>query len=170
MPHPRAAGPARGRATIAGTSRRCAPSARGIPLAGTTCTGFYAAFGVAPAPQHPDIEDHVGAELEFMSVLALKEAHALAEGHGDGVAVTRHAQATFLAEHLARWADAFAARVRALAAPGFYAAAAALLGAWIDRECVTLSATPTKVDVPAAAEDAPLSCPMAPSQAPEDHP
>lgn len=129
--------------------------------------GFYAAFGVAPAEQHAEIEDHVGAELEFMSVLALKEAHALAEDHAEGAAVTREAQATFLAEHLGRWGEAFAARVQALAPPGFYPAAAALLAMWIREECTTLAVAPTKVDTAANAEAAPFTCPMAVREAGE---
>ena len=123
--------------------------------------GFYTAFGVAPAAQHADIEDHVGAELEFMSVLALKEAHAVAEGKPDAVAVTREAQATFLAEHLGRWGEAFAARVQAVAPPGFYPAAAVLLAGWIEEECAALAVRPTTVDTVASADAAPFTCPMA---------
>lgn len=127
--------------------------------------GFYTAFGVTPAPPHADIEDHAGAELEFMSVLALKEAYALAEGHAEAAAITREAQAKFVAEHLGRWGEAFAARVQALAAPGVYPAAAAVLATWIAEECGTLAVVPSRVDEPSAAEAAPLTCPMAPREA-----
>lgn len=123
--------------------------------------GFYTAFGVTPAAPHADIEDHAGAELEFMSVLALKEAHAVAEALTDAVTVTREAEAAFVAEHLGRWTEAFAARLQALATPGFYPAAAALLAGWVAEECRVLGVTPSRVDAPAAAETAPLTCPMA---------
>lgn len=123
--------------------------------------GFYTAFGVTPAVQHADIEDHAGAELEFMSVLALKEAYALAEERAEAAAITREAQAKFVAEHLGRWGEAFAARVQALAAPGFYPAAAALLATWITEECGSLAVAPSKVDTPSATPAAPFTCPMA---------
>ena len=127
--------------------------------------GFYAAFGVTPAAQHADIEDHVGAELELMSVLALKEAHALAEGRDEAAVVTRAAEATFVSEHLGRWGEAFAARLEATAGPGFYPAAGALLAAWIGEECDTLGVTPARVEGVAAAEAAAFTCPMAPPEA-----
>lgn len=127
--------------------------------------GFYRAFGLAPAEQYAEIEDHVGAELEFMSVLALKEAHALAAEREDAAGVTRDAEATFLADHLGRWAEAFAARLAALAPPGFYPAAADLLAAWVAEDCAALAVEPAKVDTLTAAEATPMTCPMAPVQA-----
>jgi DMSO reductase family type II enzyme chaperone len=128
--------------------------------------GFYAAFGVTPAPQHADIEDHVGAELEFMSVLALKEAYALAEGRAEAAAIVRAAQATFLRDHLGRWGEAFAARLESTATPGFYPAAGAALAAWIGQDCAALGVTPARVETAASAEAAPFTCPMAAPEAP----
>jgi TorA maturation chaperone TorD len=55
-------------------------------------TGFYAAFELTPATARPDMEDHIAAELEFMSVLALKEAYAGAEELPGGLTVTRDAK------------------------------------------------------------------------------
>jgi TorA maturation chaperone TorD len=54
--------------------------------------GFYAAFELTPATARPDMEDHIAAELEFMSVLALKEAYAGAEELPGGLTVTRDAK------------------------------------------------------------------------------
>jgi DMSO reductase family type II enzyme chaperone len=123
--------------------------------------GFYAAFGLEPAAGRPEVEDHVCAELEFMSALALKEAWALTEGHAGGLVVTRDAQRAFLAEHLARWSPGFAARLAETATPGFYPAAAALLQAWLADECARLALTVRPLEGIDEAEAAPLTCPMA---------
>ncbi len=123
--------------------------------------GFYTAFGLAPASAQPDMEDHVAAELEFMSLLALKEAWALAEGLDEALAVTRHAQAAFVGQHLGPFAPALAARIAELAPPGFYPAAAAALTAWVDDECGRLGVAPAPLEGLTEAEVGPLTCPMA---------
>jgi DMSO reductase family type II enzyme chaperone len=124
--------------------------------------GFYRAFALEPAGGQPEVEDHIGAELEFMSALALKEAWALDQRDRDGLGVTRDAQRTFLVDHLARWGGAFAARLAQTAAPGFYPAAAALLEAWLGDECARLGVTVVPLEGISEAEAAPLTCPMAP--------
>jgi DMSO reductase family type II enzyme chaperone len=125
--------------------------------------GFYAAFGLAPAAARPDMEDHVAAELEFLSVLALKEAYARAEGDADGLEVIRRAQVTFLTDHLGQWAEAFAHRLTAATPLPYYAAAADLLAVWTLTEIATLGATPTRRDVladPGPLGGDTLTCPM----------
>jgi len=127
--------------------------------------GFFEAFGVGPAAAQPDMEDHVGAELEFMSALALKEAYALGEGESEAAEITRGAEVLFLTDHLGRWAEAFAGEVEAATPLPFYTAAASLLAAWITAEVEALGASPSRVGAPDAldAEAAePFSCPMAP--------
>jgi DMSO reductase family type II enzyme chaperone len=125
--------------------------------------GFYAAFGLTPGSARPDMEDHIAAELEFMSVLALKEAYAGAEGLLDGLAVTRHAQTAFLTEHLGRWAEAFASRLEATTPVAYYAAAAGLLAAWIRAEREVLGATPVRLEhvgAPGPLGEDSFTCPM----------
>ena len=130
--------------------------------------GFYAAFGLTPAEARPDMEDHIAAELEFMSALALKEAYVLAEGDGDGAAVTRAAQVAFLTDHLGRWAEAFTGTLRVATPIPYYAAAARLLAAWVLEDVAALGATPTRLegiaDPGPAGEDA-FTCPMAEPEA-----
>ncbi len=128
--------------------------------------GFYQAFGLMPAAAQPDMEDHVGAELEFMSALALKEAYARGDGAAEASEITRSAQVAFLTDHLGRWAEAFAAQVEEATPLPFYTAAASLLAAWIQAEVEALGATPSRVGAPDALDaDAaePFSCPMAPA-------
>jgi len=126
--------------------------------------GFYTAFGLAPAATYPDMEDHIAAELEFMSALALKEAYAVAEGHTEGLAVTREAQVGFLTDHLGRWADTFAGEVRSATPVPYYAAAADVLTTWVRAEIEALGATPrrltTRVDLGPLGDDT-LTCPTA---------
>ncbi len=126
--------------------------------------GFYEAFGFGPAAAQPDMEDHIGAELEFMSALALKEAWALGESQAEAAAITREAQVKFLTDHLGRWAEVFAGEVEAATPLPFYTAAASLLAAWTRREIEMLGATPARVagpDALAAEAAEPFSCPMA---------
>jgi TorA maturation chaperone TorD len=125
--------------------------------------GFYRAFGLQPSDGQPEIEDHVCAELELMSVLAYKEAWATAERHAAGLEVTRDAQRAFLRDHLGRWGPAFAARVSAAAPPGTYPAAAAVLIGWLAADCARWEVTPEPLEGVSEAEDTPFACPMAPA-------
>jgi TorA maturation chaperone TorD len=124
--------------------------------------GFYAAFGMTPGAA--EVEDHIAAELEFMSVLALKEAAALAEGVGEGREVTRAAQVAFLRDHLGRWGASFAEAMRARAPAPYYSRAAELLTAWLAAEVASLDVAvmPLEIRPPADPEEArPFTCPMA---------
>jgi len=71
---------------------------------------WYREFGVQPAPDHPDLPDHIATELEFAAYLA-------DEGRADRLD-------QFLDEHLRVWADAFLRRVEAETREAFYAALA----------------------------------------------
>lgn len=127
--------------------------------------GFYQAFGLEPAGGQPETEDHLVAEVEFMSALALKEAWALAEGAGAAREVTRQAATAFLTDHLGRWAETFAEALGEATPVAYYTAAAALLGAWVRGEIATLGATPARLAGPGGLdpiqqEDA-FTCPMA---------
>jgi DMSO reductase family type II enzyme chaperone len=108
--------------------------------------GFYEAFGLVPAGAQPDAEDHIAAECEFMSALALKEAWAVAGADGEAVEVIRAAEQRFLTDHLGRWAEAFAATLREATPMSYYTALADLLGAWVALDTTALGAAPTRLD------------------------
>jgi len=74
-------------------------------------TRWYREFGVRPAPDHPDLPDHIATELEFAAYLA-------AEGVDERLD-------QFIDEHLAVWTDEFLRRVEAETREGFYASLAA---------------------------------------------
>lgn len=75
--------------------------------------GFYHAFGLRLGEEHPTAPDHIATELEFMSLLARKQAYAALRAHDDPAdwaeraAITHDATRAFLAEHLGRWVEPF---------------------------------------------------------------
>jgi TorA maturation chaperone TorD len=101
--------------------------------------GFYRAFGVEVRPE-TERADHITAELEFMHLLAVKEAHAeQEEGPGEHVEICHSAARAFMHDHLGRWVPRFAALVEERAAHPFYAAAGRLLGGFLALEASRLS-------------------------------
>ena len=105
--------------------------------------GFLEAFGLAPAPGRADRLDHISVELEFVHVLAAKEAYALAHDHGEErLAIVRDATRKYLKDHLGRWAPAFAAQLESKAQDGPYAALARLLATFIAEETLALDVAP----------------------------
>lgn len=82
--------------------------------------GFYRAFGFQASADNRERVDHIGVELEFMHLLAYKEAYALVH-HGRGkVRLCRRAQRRFWGDHLGRWLPLFAALLAGRAGDGFY--------------------------------------------------
>lgn len=122
--------------------------------------GFYRAFGFDPVGERPD---HVSVELEFLHVLAYKDAWATAHGDDANADVCREAEGTFERDHALRWLPVLAGRIRLLAPDGPYAACADLLSAWCAAESERLG-VPLPDDVPVSAtsrpgaDDAPGFC------------
>lgn len=119
--------------------------------------GFYRAFGFDPLGERPD---HAAVELEFLHVLAYKEAWAAVHDEEANADVCRGAAAAFERDHALVWLPAFAARVEALAGEGSYAAAARLLTAFCAVESERLGV--------ALPED--LPAPVGPSRLEDDPP
>lgn len=107
--------------------------------------GFYEAFGVRPRPggERPD---HVACELEFLALLALKEAMALAVDDTDRRAICRDAAARFLADHAGRWLPALNGRIARRAPDAGYAAAAAVAMAIVAGHARELEVAPNPLD------------------------
>lgn len=74
--------------------------------------GFYAAFGLHLSDSDPDLPDHLCSELEFYSLLLVKQAYAERSGWTSRGRITKAAARAFLAQHLGRWTDAVAANLR----------------------------------------------------------
>ena len=97
---------------------------------------FYRAFGLAVTPDATERQDHLCVELEFMAVLAAKEAYALKNRLDEEASqVCRQTQRKFLREHLARWTPAFARRLGRLVGEGALGRLAALTREFIESEC-----------------------------------
>lgn len=97
---------------------------------------FYRAFGLQVDEEASERHDHIGFELEFMSVLWVKELYALEnEPEGQLLAVCREARRTFLREHLGRWVPAFARRLSRFAEGESLRALAGFTREWVEMEC-----------------------------------
>jgi TorA maturation chaperone TorD len=82
-------------------------TSRGSPANLADIAGFYRAFGVEIAGEKPD---HLVAELEYLALLALREAHAREAGDDEHAVLCAQARASFLRDHAGCWLDAFAGR------------------------------------------------------------
>lgn len=133
--------------------------------------GFYEAFGMNPAGPQADMEDHIAAECEFLSALLVKTAWAEAHGETERRDVARRAMAAFMADHLGRWAGAFAAALREATTLPYYGALADVLQAWVKAETARLHVTPSRVTgrCPAGPgqDEEDFTCPMVADKSPE---
>jgi hypothetical protein len=101
---------------------------------------FYRAFGVEVTPDAGERLDHISFELEFMCVLAAKEACGLEPNQDARLAsVSRDAQRKFLREHPGRWLPAFARRLAGASDDPLLRQLARFTGAFILAECARFS-------------------------------
>lgn len=82
--------------------------------------GFYRAFGFILDGSVRERPDHIAVELEFMQILALKEAYAMETGIHEHNEICVDAQAKFLQDHLGRWIGLFAQSVAHNATDSLY--------------------------------------------------
>ncbi len=127
--------------------------------------GFYRAFGLRVAADFRERPDHIATELEFMQVLALKEALAQARRERAHAGICRRAQARFLREHLGRWLAPYCQRLAALDAAGFYARVAGLARDFAAKDSARLGVEPQIGIAPPVAE--PVSEGDSPGREPE---
>lgn len=109
---------------------------------------FYRAFGLEVTEDAGERHDHICLELEFMCVLAAKEAWALEHQlDGDQLTQCQDAQKKFLREHLGRWTPAFTRRLAAATNEPTLQALAEFTRAFIESECVRFGVTPGSEDL-----------------------
>ena len=106
--------------------------------------GFYSAFGLQVAG---DLADHLGAELEFLSVLCLKEAYAREQGWAERAETCVQARRRFLAEHIGRWLPVFVTRVKENARLPLFVALAELTSTLVAFDCAAFGITPDQSGV-----------------------
>ncbi|MBI2963687.1 MAG: molecular chaperone TorD family protein [Deltaproteobacteria bacterium] len=119
---------------------------------------LYRAFGVRAGAAERERVDHVGAELEFASLLCLKEALAADEGNEEGLAVTREARTILAEEHLGRWARALGRRLREQSRHPFYRALGDLLSDWVEADLAEHGWRPLGI-APIEEDPSPFVCP-----------
>ena len=104
---------------------------------------FYRAFGLEVTEDAGERHDHICLELEFMCVLAAKEAYALEHQlDADQLAQCRETQRNFLREHLGRWTPAFTRRLASATNEPALRALAEFTRAFVESECVRFSVNP----------------------------
>lgn len=103
--------------------------------------GFYEAFGVRPR-RGGERPDHVACELEFLSLLALKVAIAIARGEDDHRAVCVDAERRFLADHIGRWLPALAGQIERRHPGSGYAAVGAFAASLVRDHARALGVLP----------------------------
>jgi DMSO reductase family type II enzyme chaperone len=131
-----------------GDGRRMA----GRPVELADISGFYHAFGLSTSDRNPDLPDHLSAELEFVSLLLLKEGQAEDLGWPAKSRIARDAAKGFLESHLGRWVAAFARDLRRVDASPPYQALARLMCTAASSECRRLGARPKLIDARLSAD------------------
>ena len=102
--------------------------------------GFYRAFGFDTGGEVRERPDHIAAELEFMHVLAIKEAWAAESGVSERVEVCADAGRKFIQDHLGRWVGLLAQALEASAGGGPYVALGRLAASFVRADAERLGA------------------------------
>lgn len=107
--------------------------------------GFYRAHGLRAGGSERERLDHIAVELEFMSVVARKEALAIRAGNEDNAAICRGTAAGFLSEHLGCWGRSFGLRAAAVSSSPWYVAMGELITLWVETDLEILSVGPVEI-------------------------
>lgn len=128
-------------------------------------SGFYRAFGFAVGNTIRERPDHLAVELEFMHLLAMKEAHALLNALPEHAEMCVEAQTKFLGAHLGTWIDLFAQSLALNTTTGAYPPLAEFTSAFVradaTRRGITLTPRSRK-EVPHTPYDPDFSCAACP--------
>lgn len=106
---------------------------------------FYRAHGVQVGGAERERPDHLVTELEFMALMAVKEAHARKERGPDDVAECVRTQSAFLSEHLGRWAPSTGRRIAVVGTSALLRDAGSLLAAWLELDMEQFGVAPLEV-------------------------
>ncbi len=107
--------------------------------------GFYRAHGLRAGGEEKERPDHITVELEFMAVLARKEAWALREGVVENALICRDTSVLFLSEHVACWAPAFGRRISTISASPWFRNLGQLVALWTEYDLTGLGAVPVEI-------------------------
>lgn len=105
--------------------------------------GFYRAFGLEPSSEDPHLPDHLSTELEFYSLLLVKQAYAMDNGWAEQEEISRDAGRKFLEHHLGRWITPLVEGIAKQAGEeGNYTRLGVVLNQAITQECHRLEVIP----------------------------
>ncbi|HEX6222750.1 MAG TPA: molecular chaperone TorD family protein, partial [Acidimicrobiia bacterium] len=107
--------------------------------------GFYRAHGLRAGGEERERPDHIVTELEFMAVVARKEAMALKSENAENASICRHTSSGFLRDHLGCWAPAFGSRAAAVSESPWYSALGELLAVWVPEDMAGFGVEPVEV-------------------------
>jgi DMSO reductase family type II enzyme chaperone len=111
--------------------------------------GFYRAHGLRAGGSERERLDHITVEVEFMGLVARKEASALQRETFDEAEICRHTSRSFLQDHLGCWAPAFGRRAANVSSHDWYRAAGELLADWVEADAAAYDITPVDIaDLP----------------------
>jgi len=136
----------------------------GQPVDLADLNGFYLAFGFGPPTTAANPPDHLGVELEFVSLLYLKIAYALQQQQVQQARITRAALARFLEDHLGRWVKAFASSLSDASGHPAYESMAQILARATAAECERLGVRPRSAEAGTPIDPVgldTLTCPLA---------
>ncbi len=105
---------------------------------------FHEAFGFRVASDCAVPPDHMSAQLEFVALLCIKEAHAASRGWREQAEITRHARANYLTDHLTGWLPVFRRRLEQHARAPFFPKLAGLAEAGVRWEHREVAAEPPR--------------------------
>lgn len=106
--------------------------------------GFYRAFGFEVSDLAHERVDFIGAELELMFWLTLKEETASQKGRQADANICKEAATKFMTDHLGRWGSFFGDSLVRDSHP-FYRYLGEQLTQWVESECRRLGAEPERV-------------------------
>ncbi|MBK7975546.1 MAG: molecular chaperone TorD family protein [Deltaproteobacteria bacterium] len=132
-----------GRCALHGTAYGVAGRFCGRPAQLADIAGFYRAFGLEPSDRDAVPEDDLRLQLEFLSVLSIKEAWARDRQLDDALTVTIETQRKFVAEHFAAWLDEWNAELARANADSLYRVAGELVRDAARAECQRLGVVPS---------------------------
>lgn len=92
---------------------------------------LYGLFGAKLGGAESEAPDHICVELEFASLLCLKEALALEQGDEENANIAYRAQEVLLCEHLGAFAPRFVQRLVTTTDVAYFQAIAEALARWL---------------------------------------
>jgi len=103
---------------------------------------FYRAHGLQVGGSERERPDHVATELDFMGMMAFKEAYALEHLGPEQVEECRRTQRHFLRDHLGCWAPGFGRRLAVSGEHELYRTVGAALARWVDADTAYVGVEP----------------------------